>query len=146
MGGFDEDFPAAGGEDIEFAWRILHQKLRHTFEKAAWVEHPIRPMPWKKIWWRTLMIKWILLYSLKVGNPPGLDANRLVVVGALVRGRILDLLRTTWHLFTRPHPGGWKTATFQQAWKWLTFPIILPYLVVWEFRFRDMLQSRRKPA
>ena len=42
IGGFDERFLAAGGEDMEFAWRMRREGLRPCFNPDAVVLHPQR--------------------------------------------------------------------------------------------------------
>jgi len=125
LGGFDEDFLEAGGEDMEFAWRIKQIGLSTRFCSQMLVFHPPRRIGWKGLWHRTWMIRWMALYRLKTG-----------MQSALVPDLILDLLRSTLHLVTRFDPTRWRARCFQQAWKWITFPVVLPYMIYWNFRFK----------
>jgi GT2 family glycosyltransferase len=125
LGGFDEDFPEAGGEDMEFAWRVNRDRLCVVFVPEATVLHPPRRITWRGLWKRTWMIRWIALYRVKTG-----------VRSRLVRDTCMDLLRTTVHLVSRFDRSCWRSRLFYQVWKWLTFPLVLPYLAAWEFYFR----------
>ena len=142
LGGFDEDFAEAGGEDMEFAWRIRQAGLETRFAPAASVLHPPRRISWRKLWWRTLMIRWMLLYWMKTGQAPPLGASPIRVYAQLLRRQVLDLARTTVHLVTRLERRAWRRRLFFQLWKWITFPIVLPYLFLWETRFRRSLALR----
>jgi GT2 family glycosyltransferase len=142
LGGFDEDFLEAGGEDMEFAWRIAGNRLRTRFVPGALVEHPPRPLTWKQLWWRTWLIRWMALYLLKTGQSAPLKASLPVYLFAVVKRELAYLLRTTAHLFLKPDPKRWRTRLFFQAWKWATFPLVLPYLMLWEIRFRKSLSAR----
>ena len=124
-GGFDPDFLEAGGEDMEFAWRIRRAGLRTRFVPEALVIHPPRRIGWRGLWRRTWMIRWLALYRIKTG------ARGSTVVAACV-----DLLRTTFHLISKFDRTHWRSQCFHQVWKWLTFPLVLPYLGAWEFYFR----------
>ncbi|MEI8340180.1 MAG: glycosyltransferase [Verrucomicrobiota bacterium] len=130
IGGFDADFLEAGGEDMEFAWRIQRDGLKTRFSPGMLAIHPPRRIGWRGLWRRTLMIRWMALYRLKTG-----------IQTSIVLDMTLDLLRTTLHLFTRFDSSCWRTRLFQQAWKWLTFPFVVPYLVVWQYRFRRHLKK-----
>jgi GT2 family glycosyltransferase len=48
LGGFDEDFLEAGGEDLEFAWRIRQMKVTVRHVPEAVVFHPARPLPFSR--------------------------------------------------------------------------------------------------
>ncbi len=128
LGGFDEDFTEAGGEDMEFGWRIRHSKLRARFAPAALVHHPPRRIGWRGLWRRTWMIRWMPLYRRRTGQATSL-------VGSAVR-EVADLLRITLHLFTHSEPGRWRRRVFAVVWRWLTFPAVFPWLLYWELRFR----------
>jgi GT2 family glycosyltransferase len=144
LGGFDEDFRDAGGEDMEFAWRIAGNKLRTRFLTAALVTHPARPVTWKQLWWRTWLIRWMSLYWIKTGQSVPLHANYFQVIARLVEREIAGLLRTSAHYFLRFDRRLWRTKLFHQFWRWLTFPLVLPYLMFWEIRFRNMLRKRAR--
>lgn len=136
MGGFDEDFLEAGGEDMEFAFRIRKNHLRAYFEPAALVLHPARQLGWKQIIRRTRLNRWILLYRIKTGEalPPGAPLPK--VLWHLFTSQTMFLLRNTFQSIVRPDTSQWRTQWFFQAWNWLTFPVMFPYLVKWELRFR----------
>ena len=136
LGGFDEDFLEPGGEDMEFAWRIATHNLHTRFVAAALVEHPPRAITWKQIWWRTWLIRWLVLYLLKTSQAAPLRASWPAVLVAAVKREVAGLLRTTLRFFTDFDPKLWRTKLFYQIWKWVTFPIVLPWLIVWEIRFR----------
>jgi GT2 family glycosyltransferase len=142
LGGFDEDFLEAGGEDMEFAHRIRNSLWRTVFSSDVLVIHPSRDLTLRMLFWRTFLIRWILLYHLKIGQGLPLSASKLRVALGVVNDFSIDLLRTTWHLFSKHDPKRWRSQVCDQAWKWITFPVVLPYLIVWELRFRKMLQLR----
>jgi GT2 family glycosyltransferase len=144
LGGFDEDFLEAGGEDMEFAWRIRQLKLRTVFAPEAEVIHPVRRISWPQLWRRTLMIRWMLLYRLKTGDAQPLDASALRVSVALLVREVTESLRVVAQLFTRPDPQRPRTQCFHALKRILTFPVVLPWLFVWEFRFRRQLAARMK--
>ncbi len=142
LGGFDEDFLEAGGEDMEFGFRLRSRcagRLRYVPE--ALVLHPVRVITWKGLIWRTKLIRWMSLYYLKTGGGLPLDAPALRVVFDLLTGAVMTALRTTWHYFRDFDPSEWKTKTFWHAWSLLTLPVMLPYRIVWEFRFRRQMRS-----
>lgn len=146
LGGFDEDFREAGGEDMEFAWRIARDKLHTRFLPGALVVHPPRDLKWKNIWWRTWLIRWMVLYRLKTRQSAPLRASWIAVITATVKREIADLLRTTLQFFLKFDQSLWRTKAFQQIWKWITFPLVLPYILWWEFRFRHTIRRSRLPA
>ena len=145
LGGFDEAFLEAGGEDMEFAWRIKKQGLRCRFAPGLLVLHPPRHMTWRMLWRRVFMIRWVLLYRLRTEGAPPLDASAFIVLWSVVADRMMELLRTTSHLVTRFEAGTWRRRLFFQALKWVTFPAVLPYLMLWEFRFRRQLGGPQTP-
>lgn len=132
LGGFDEDFAEAGGEDMEFAWRVRRAGLRVRFAPEALVHHPPRRIGWRGLWRRTWMIRWMAVYRLKVGeaSPP---------LASCVR-ECMGLLRSTAHLVTRPEPHRWRRRIFTVAWRWFTFPLVLPYILYWERRCRELVR------
>jgi len=127
---------------MEFAWRIKEANLRTEFLPGFLVLHPPRKITWGKLWHRVFMIRWILLYKLRTKQGPPLGANPLLIVWQVVTTRTLDLLRTTTHVVTKFDRGFWRRQLFYQALKWITFPLVLPYVLVWEFRFRKQLGNR----
>lgn len=144
LGGFDEDFAEAGGEDMEFAWRIRKHHLSACFAAKAMVVHPPRRISWSKFWWRTWMTRWMLLYWMKTGQSAPLEAGPLRVCWKLVSRQLIDLARSTSHLVTRFDRKRWRRCLWFLFWKWLTFPALLPCLLVWEFRFRRTLSERAR--
>ncbi len=142
LGGFDQDFLEAGGEDMELAYRIQSAKLRTVFLTEAVVIHPARKVTFQSLLWRTILIRWTLLYQLKTGQGPPLSAPSVQVIASLVVHSCLNLLRSTWHLFSKYDRRRWRCQIFDLLWKWVTFPFVLPYLVIWELRFRKLLKDR----
>lgn len=128
LGGFDEDFREAGGEDMEFAWRVARAGLRVRFAPDAVVHHPPRPIGWRGLWRRTWMIRWMSLYRIKTGQ-----ARSLPVAA---RDEIVLLFRITVQLITRPDARWPRRQWFNVAWRWLTFPVVLPWILYWDRRFR----------
>lgn len=128
LGGFDEGFREAGGEDMEFAWRVARANLRVTFAPEALVHHPPRRIGWRGLWRRTWMIRWMSLYRLKTGQA------RSLPIGAIEEGKLL--LRQTAQLLTRRTQPWPRRRLFSVAWRWLTFPLVLPYILYWDRRFQ----------
>jgi GT2 family glycosyltransferase len=131
VGGFDEDFLEAGGEDMEFAWRVRQRALRVVFSADAVIEHPARRITWGTLWKRLWRLRWFVLFRLKTN-----------VRTQLASDASMDLLRTTFHLAKKFDRTRWKAQFFHQAWKWLTFPLVLPCLLFWDAKFRRMLARR----
>lgn len=129
LGGFDEDFAEAGGEDMEFAWRVARAGLRVRFAPQALVHHPPRHIGWRGLWRRTWMIRWMPLYRRKTGT------SRPLPIVALQE--VAGLLRTTLHFVTRPQPERRRRQAFTVGWRWLTFPLVLPYVLYWEWHYRS---------
>ncbi|MEP6668724.1 MAG: glycosyltransferase [Chthoniobacter sp.] len=130
FGGFDEDFLEAGGEDMEFAWRIAHAGLRVQFATDALAHHPPRRIDWNGLWRRTWMIRWMSLYRLKTGQP------RSFPVAVADETRLL--LRQTAQLVTRRDSPWPRRRCFAVCWRWFTFPLVLPYILYWDWRFGQM--------
>lgn len=127
LGGFDEDFLEAGGEDMEFAWRVSRTGLRVRFAPEALVHHPPRHIGWHGLWRRTWMIRWMSLYRIKTGCARPLPAS-------VVDESVL-LLRQTVQLVTRREQPWPCSRCFTVVWRWLTFPLVLPYILYWDWRF-----------
>lgn len=134
LGGFDEDFGEAGGEDMELAWRIARARLEVRFAPEALVFHPPRRIGWRGLWRRTWMIRWMPLYYLKTGQARPIISTALREMG--------NLVRHTFHLVSRPEPRRWRRRWFAVGWEWLTFPLVLPWGLYWNLRFRRMLRDR----
>jgi GT2 family glycosyltransferase len=142
LGGFDEDFLEAGGEDMEFGERIRRSAARTTFSTAATVVHPSHVVSWRYLFWRTFLIKWHLLYLLKTGQSVPREASALSAVSHLIVWRTMALVRATWRWGTVRNESMRRTMLFDLAWQWITFPAVLPYLTYWELEFRRRLRGR----
>jgi GT2 family glycosyltransferase len=142
LGGFDEDFIQAGGEDMEFAWRAKRAKLAQLFEPKALVIHPARTVGLGRIVRRMLMIRWMSLYHIKTKQSPALTSHPMVVVLWLAWTRFVNLLRTSVQSLKGMFGQRGNRATFNLALDVAAFPFLLPYIVLWEFRFRTMLRER----
>jgi GT2 family glycosyltransferase len=142
LGGFDEDFLEAGGEDMEFAWRLKTHSIKTLFVPEAVVFHPVRKLNWRLILWRTFLIRWKLLYDLKTGQSVKLGSSKFTIVLVRIKLSIIDLARSSWHLISRFDIRFCKTQLFNQVWQYLTFPIVLPYLVIWDLRFHKQLKNK----
>ncbi len=145
LGGFDEDFLEAGGEDMEFGERIRRSGVRATFCPDATVIHPSHVVSWRYVLWRMFLIKWHLLFLLKTGQcvPPDAPAWKALVL--LLVSRTTMLLRTTWHALRQPS-GHRRSAAFDVVSSWVMLPIVVPYLAYWDLRFRRQLRARRSVA
>jgi GT2 family glycosyltransferase len=145
LGAFDEDFLEAG-EDLEFAFRIRKNKVAARFCPEAFVTHIPQFCTWKSLFRRTLSIKWTLLYHHKSEMMPPYSASPLLLLYTVAKWEITNLLRITWHFFSRDLKRDGlkrlKSNLFKVAWKWLTFPIVLPYMLIWEMRFRRQYLQR----
>jgi len=131
LGGFDEDFGEAGGEDMELAWRIARAGCQVRFAPEALVHHPPRRVGWRGLWRRTWMIRWMSLYRLKTGQARPIPS--------MILSETANLMRLSFHLFARPEPRRWRRRLFAVGWQWLTFPLVLPWCIYWDLRFRKML-------
>jgi GT2 family glycosyltransferase len=140
LGGFDEDFPEAAGEDMEFAYRVKQSGATIRFEPAAEVVHPARHGDWGRIWKRTWMRRWMVLYDRKTGNSP--KHGILAIVAWRVWTEAATAARLTWHLYSRrPHRFP-RRERFHVAWHWITLPLLLPYMVYWELTLRRRLRAK----
>jgi len=135
LGSFDEDFLEAGGEDMEFAWRVARAGLRVKFVPEALVHHPPRYIGWRGLWRRMWMARWMPLYWMKTGQSAPLPITAV--------RELTNLCRSTVHLVTRPEPGRWRRRIFAIAWRWITFPIVLPWMLRWQVHFEEMLRLRQ---
>jgi GT2 family glycosyltransferase len=143
LGRFDEDFKEAAGDDLEFGNRIRQSGVATTFCRDAAVVHPTHVVSWRYIFWHAFTIRWHLLYGLKAGHVAPLTAPAWQTVPRLVAGRTIFLLRVTWQSLTRPDPARRRTTLFNLALSWLMFPLLLPYMIYWDGRYRRMLRARR---
>lgn len=143
LGGFDEDFTESAGEDMELATRIRKGGLRTVFAPGATVHHPARRGSWKLLWRRTCMQRWMALYRLKTGDSPPLQSGRIHITWSFLLRESVELLRLTKQAVTRPDPVRPRSQRFHLLRQWIAFPIILPWLLAWEFRFRRQISGRR---
>jgi GT2 family glycosyltransferase len=131
MGGFDEDFLEAGGEDLEFAWRLRGNGIAAVFAPKAVVYHPARRLPVDRWIYRVFQDRWHLLYRLK--SMPSRSATL---------GECIDLVRSTVRLLLGRVRDQRRARMLSLAGRWVLFPIWIVYLNRWECRFRRMLLSR----
>jgi GT2 family glycosyltransferase len=143
LGGFDEDFEEAGGEDMEFADRIRRSGLRRVFCAEATVLHPAHVVTLRYLAWRVFLDRWHLLYLLKTRRGVPIEGPMWLVLASLLASRTVGLIRTTWRWLSTLRPTNWRSTTFRLCVSWVTFPVMLPYLAYWEVRFRRMLRQRR---
>jgi GT2 family glycosyltransferase len=142
LGGFDEDFKEAGGEDLEFAERIRRSGVPTAFSEAATVIHPSHVVPWRYLFWRAFLIRWHLLYLHKIGQAVPVDAPVWKAFLHIVRTRTAALLRGTLRFPARYRERP-RTAIVELPAEWVMFPIVLVYLLYWELRFRSLLAGRQ---
>jgi GT2 family glycosyltransferase len=141
IGAFDEDYEKAC-EDMDLAHRIRARGLRATFSPEAVVWHPSQVEVFPAMIRRLELFRWHLLYRLKTGASAPLDAPLPVALASLTAQQFTDEMRRTWHLVSGHDPSQWKGRLILQLWSWLTLPAQLPYLMMWELRFRRMLRER----
>jgi GT2 family glycosyltransferase len=147
LGGFDEDFTAPGGEDIEFAWRVRRAGARQVFERGAIVEHPARKIGLMDLIRRLRMIRWVLLYRHKVGEATSLESSDLAALANVAAFYSFGCARLGWRFIRHFQKQHWRTRLFEFVWKACTLPLVLPYLLWWELRFRGQLSRRtRQPG
>jgi GT2 family glycosyltransferase len=129
LGGFDEDFQEAGGEDLEFAWRVRQNGVEVVFAPEAVVYHPARRLTLRRWLYRIFQDRWHLLYRLKTIGPRSATFEECK-----------DLVRVTRRLIR--DRGTWKTRFLAIVTRWILFPVWLLYLMKWECRFRKELANR----
>ncbi|HEY9870609.1 MAG TPA: glycosyltransferase [Candidatus Obscuribacterales bacterium] len=148
LGGFDEDFLEAGGEDMEFAWRIQQRNLKAKFCPEALVFHPVRPASLKTLIWRVRLSRWILLYYHKTSQAVPLSESSFKAAWSVAARLLSDFPRQVGHFYLKHLPStwrtGWRTSLFNHVWGILTFPLLVPYMMMWELRFRRQLLERQK--
>jgi GT2 family glycosyltransferase len=132
LGGFDEDYTEACFEDVDLRWRLQRSGASLRFCTDVLVIHPTRVGTWRDLWRRTLRLRWTVLFRLKTGASTGAGGEAC-----------LNLLRITARAVRDRQPALWKRRAFTVAWQWLTFPVVLPYLLFWQHRFRQLLEGRR---
>jgi len=135
IGGFDEDFLEAGGEDLEFAWRLRGNGIEAFFSPKAVVYHPARRLTVDRWIYRVFQDRWHLLYRLKVAP------SRWATLAECV-----DLIRNSARLLLGRVKDQRSARMLGLAGRWFLFPIWIVYLNRCESRFRRTLRSRCKPA
>jgi GT2 family glycosyltransferase len=144
LGRFDEDFTQAAGDDLELGARIRRSGVPTMFCPDATVVHPTHVVSWRYIFWHAFAIRWHLLYVLKTGEAPAADAPAWKALRFLLVYRTMRLLRVTWHAVRAPDPARRRTTWFDTALSWVMFPLLLPYMIIWDFRYRRMLRERQR--
>ena len=143
LGGFDEDFLIAGGEDQEFAWRFQQASIPSTFCPDALVFHPQRRYSlWaycKRIW----DLKWSRLCALKTGRSPSESIGKIRIAWGIAYGRIFQVVRNIVYLPRNISWRNWRTLVFNALLDVLLLPFQIPHLIYWEFRFRRHLHAKR---
>lgn len=140
IAGFDEDFREPGGEDMEFGYRVAKLNLRAQFVKEALVLHPVRAITFKGVLWRTFLIRWVLLCRHKTGQAIPLTDSALKAVILVAVNRLTSVARATWRYLNDFKPHFWRHDVFWHLWHLLTLPIVIPYLMYWELRFRHHMR------
>jgi len=141
LGGFDEDFREPAQEDAEFAHRARARGVAAGFVEGALVAHPARRLTLKQLWKRALMIRWFSLYLLKTRM--GWAERKLVfVLPAVALERAANDARMNWRLLRELRRENAARIIFQVGWRGVTFPVLLPYILHWETRFRRESNSR----
>jgi len=137
IGGFNEAYLQAGGEDMEFAWRFKQLGLKAIFESQALVFHPQRTYSVKSFLKRVTLLRWSLLYFQQTGQSLGKSSSHWEIAAQVIYRHITALTRQSWHCITGKNQEGWRTRWFNSLWGWLVLPYQLPYLLWWEFKFRQ---------
>jgi GT2 family glycosyltransferase len=132
LGGFDEDFLEAGGEDMEFALRIRQMKVPVFYAPTAIVYHPARRLTLSKWISRVFRLRWHLLYRLKATQ------TRCATLSEVV-----DLFRVTARTVRIQERIRLMQRAFQLILHWILLPVLAPYLGFWEIKFRKQLSERR---
>jgi GT2 family glycosyltransferase len=125
LGGFDEDFLIAGGEDLELARRLRMSNSRIHFASRAIVYHPVRRLSFAGLVNKVFQMHWHILYRLKI------DSSRSATFL-----EVLDLLRITAREILSPPAERNIQGMARLALEWVFLPVWILYLFVWEQRFR----------
>jgi GT2 family glycosyltransferase len=133
LGGFDEDFAEAGGEDLEFAWRARRSGIPMCFAPEATVYHPARRLSVGRWIYRIFQDRWHLLYRLKTTR------TRFAAIN-----ECQDLVRTTARLRFLIGRKGALSRGLSILMRWILFPLWFFYLLKWELRFRHQIALARK--
>jgi len=131
LGGFDEDFLEAGGEDLELAWRLSQNGFSALFASEAVVYHPARRLTLRRWFYRIFQDRWHLLYRLKTTQPKSATLDECT-----------DLVRVTARLFRDRARERSPARTLSILVHWLLFPFWVLYLMKWERRFRKELARK----
>ena len=131
LGGFDEDFLEAGGEDLEFAWRLRQNGVTALFEPEAVVYHPARRLTLRRWFYRIFQDRWHLLYRLKTTQPRSATLDECK-----------DLVRVTARLFRDGARERSPAHTLSILAHWLFFPFWVLCLMKWECRFKKELARK----
>ncbi|MEI7729520.1 MAG: glycosyltransferase family A protein [Verrucomicrobiota bacterium] len=141
IGGFDEDFLEAGGEDMEFGARIKRSGSI-IFCADAVVNHPQYPIGLRRLLKSVMHSRWIILYQLKTkeGLDPAWPLHRCLARS--LGTALLDHMRTTKQFSMGLTQAAWKTQVFYEMWKWLVFIPVLGVKLFWLWRFRRAMLAR----
>jgi GT2 family glycosyltransferase len=126
LGGFDEDFLIAGGEDLELARRLRMGKSRIHFASGAIVYHPVRRLSFVAVVNKVFQMHWHILYRLKIDPSHSATFHEVV-----------DLLRATVREILSPPSKRNIQGIARLAIEWALLPAWILYLFVWECRFRN---------
>jgi GT2 family glycosyltransferase len=138
LGGFDEDFLEAGGEDLEFAWRIRQKKLTVRYVPEALVYHPARQLPVSRWINRAFQSRWHLLYGLKTTRT---DCATLDWTGFATLRQLIYLLRVTIRTVLLRERAYFAQRVLRLMLEWTLLPILVPYLLYWEITFKKQIKS-----
>ena len=142
LGGFDEDFLEATGEDMEFAHRYHARHFRSQFHPEALVYHPVRPVGWRSIWNRLFSIRWSALYAFKIDKDLHLSDSPAKNIFRAFTGMIMNQLRKSFRYLTRWDMPGWRKHRLMFVLQWVTLPLVLPYHLYWVYQFQRQLQAK----
>lgn len=142
IGAFDEEFLEAGGEDMEFAWRMKTCGSRAIFAPQALVLHPQRSYTVRGFLRRVSLLKWFLLFLQKTGQSAPGNTSTPRILFDLSRRHLTFLLRQNWRSLCGKDGDGVRVRSFNMIWGWIVLPFQLPYLCFWELRFHRRLRNR----
>jgi GT2 family glycosyltransferase len=141
LGGFDEDFLEAGGEDLEFAWRIRQMNLTAKYVPRAVVYHPARRLSVSRWLNRAFQSRWHLLYGLKTARA---GSVKPAWTGCATLGQVIYLLRATARTVLRRERTHLVQRVFRLVPEWVLLPVLVPYLLYWEISFKRQLSDQRR--
>jgi GT2 family glycosyltransferase len=141
LGGFDEDL-AFNAEDMELGSRIRRAGLRVVFSEGARVDHPSQRLSAREYLRRLFAYRALYLYGLKVGGGPDLRSGPGTVAWYVVSSHLLRQARLCKQVITGRHSNSWRAKAAMVAAHVVLMPVMIPYLVWWEFRFRRMLRQK----